>query len=97
MESCFVTPSFAKGDDRVRSSLVEFFVAEVWGLMQDPDFRCYHAAALQNCLQVLQSVGGPSPPEFEAITAFPNLTAKTKNSNVQLPRSRPTTTRWRTL
>ena len=69
LESCFRLLSSATGDSRVRSSLVEFFVTEVGDLMQDPDFRRDQAAVLQDCLRALQSVGGLSPPELEAIAA----------------------------
>ena len=39
LESCFVMLSSAEGDDRVRSSLVEFFVTEVGDLLPDAAFR----------------------------------------------------------
>ena len=71
LDSCFRLLSYAAGDNRVPSALVEFFVTEVGEMMPYPnsDFRCYQAAPLQDCLRALQSVGGPSPPELEAIAA----------------------------
>ena len=35
----------------------------------DSDFLCYQEAPVQDCLRALQSVGGPSPLELEAIAA----------------------------
>ena len=71
LDSCFSLLSSATGDSRARSALVEFFLTAAGAMMPypDSDFICYQGAPVQDCLRALQSVGGPSPLELEAIAA----------------------------